>query len=365
MKSKDHQNGVKLNNRVIYILSVFDPTNYGNRLQACALESTVRSMTSKEVVSIDSRRPKRKSGLIKLAADLHRSLLDLKKISLARKKLFTKFQRDYCSRVIEIPENEICDIDGPVIIGSDQCWNPGWGIGACEFGAQCAFGVEKKMAYAASFGVNLEEILPSWRERYSIWLKSIDSIGVREFAGAEIVRVLSGQDAEVVLDPTMLMDVERWSQIERRPNIKGINGGFCLKYVLGVDGAATDIVNRCVREGLDLIDLTDSNLAVGPSEFVWLIHHSTLVCTDSFHATVFSLLFHKRFVIYEREGSAANMSSRFDTLNELFGINRNRSGLSCFDEDAVDNYDWTLFEQKLNIHRDHSLTWLNNSLERL
>ena len=125
----------------------------------------------------------------------------------------------------------------------------------------------------------------------------IKDIGVREFAGAQIVRELTGRDVKVVLDPTMLQTAKWWSEIEERPIIPGIDleGPFCLKYVLGDDTASAKIAERCGRDGLGLVDLTDIHLPVGPAEFVWLIHHSALVCTDSFHATVFSLLFHRPF----------------------------------------------------------------------
>lgn len=348
----------------IYILSIFDPTNYGNRLQACALEATVAFLSNKEVLSVDCRRPVPKRGLVKILADLNRARIESKKISVERKRRFRAFQDAHCAPVVEIAESDVHSIDGSVVIGSDQCWNPGWGLGASEFGAQCAVGVDKKMAYAASFGIGMSDMSEEWGRRYSEWLSGIEDIGVREFAGAEIVHELTGRDARVVLDPTMLQTAKWWSEIEERPIIQSVDldRPFCLKYVLGDDAASTKIAERCDRDGLGLVDLTDAHLPVGPAEFVWLIHHSALVCTDSFHATVFSLLFHRRFVVYERQGNAGNMSSRFDTLDVLFGINSNRAGMDCFDERRVDGFDWTGFERALEEKRSDSITWLRDGL---
>lgn len=291
-----------MNDRQIYILSIFDPTNYGNRLQACALEAAVASLTGKEVLSVDCRRPVSKRGVFKIMADLNRVRIESKKAPAERRRRFRVFQDEYCAPVVEIAERDVRSITGPVVIGSDQCWNPGWGLGASKFGAQCAVGVDKKMAYAASFGIGMSDMPEEWGRRYSEWLGGIKDIGVREFAGAQIVRELTGRDVKVVLDPTMLQTAKWWSEIEERPIIPGIDleGPFCLKYVLGDDTASAKIAERCGRDGLGLVDLTDIHLPVGPAEFVWLIHHSALVCTDSFHATVFSLLFHRPFVIYER-----------------------------------------------------------------
>ena len=355
-----------MNDRQIYILSIFDPTNYGNRLQACALEATVAFLTDKKVFSVDCRRPTPKRGIAKVIADCNRARIELRKAPIARRRCFRSFQTAPCAPVVEISESDIRSIDVPVVIGSDQCWNPGWGLGASEFGAQCAVGVDKRMAYAASFGICLSDMTEEWRRRYSEWLGGIETIGVREFAGAQIVRELTGRNAKVVLDPTMLQTAEWWSEIEERPIIPGVelDRPFCVKYVLGDDAASSKIAERCNRDGLELVDLTNAHLPVGPAEFVWLIHHSALVCTDSFHATVFSLLFHRRFVIYERQRNAGNMSSRFDTLDTLFGINSNRSGMGCFDERCVDEFDWAGFERELDERRGDSIAWLHDGLVR-
>lgn len=360
-------NGVVLRDNPIYILSIYDPTNYGNRLQACALEGAVAAMTGGKVLAIDGRRPTRKRGIAKVLADFRRHALDVKKTSSARLKKFEEFQSAHCATVVEIPEDEICAVDGPVVIGSDQCWNPEWGLGSCETGAQCAVGVEKKISYAASFGIRLDDISTEWRDRYAGWLPEIEHIGVRELAGAEIVGALTGHGAKVVLDPTMLQNAEWWSEREKRPVIPGVSldDPYCLKYVLGDDGASVNIANRCAKEGLGLVDLTDMGLAVGPSEFVWLIRHSDLVCTDSFHATVFSLLFHRRFLVYERQGGSSSMGSRFDTLDAMFGINANRVEAGEFDEARAMAFDWAEFERRLELRRRDSAEWLENALSDL
>ena len=75
-----------MNDRQIYILSIFDPTNYGNRLQACALEAAVASLTGKEVLSVDCRRPVSKRGVFKIMADLNRVRIESKKAPAERRR---------------------------------------------------------------------------------------------------------------------------------------------------------------------------------------------------------------------------------------------------------------------------------------
>lgn len=347
-----------------YILSIFDPTNFGNRLQACALENVISSLTNRTVYSIDNRRPKRRFGVIRTIANLRRIFIELRKESFFRRRLFINFQKEHCAHVIEVPEDEISDISAPIVIGSDQCWNPWWGSGSCELGAQCAVGVKHKIAYAASFGVRYADMPDAWKARYSKWLPMIDCVAVREFASAEIVEKLTGVNPPVVLDPTMLKTADWWSTIEEKPKGLGssIANSYCLKYVLGDDEASKSISDLCASNGYHLIDLKKRSLKVGPAEFIWLIRHATIVCTDSFHATVFSLLFHTPFIIYERQGDEVDMSSRFDTLNVLFGIDANRYSSPCFDPSAVFHFDWDRFEERLNTYRIKSYNWLKQSL---
>ncbi|MFR2767096.1 MAG: polysaccharide pyruvyl transferase family protein [Thomasclavelia sp.] len=62
----------------------------------------------------------------------------------------------------------------------------------------------------------------------------------------------------------------------------------------------------------------------GPSEFLYLIHHAKLVCTDSFHACVFSILFDTQFYVFERENEIISMNSRIDTLLRKFDLEEHR-----------------------------------------
>lgn len=232
---------------------------------------------------------------------------------------FPSFQDEYCAPVVEIAERDVRSIAWSRRDRLRSMLEPRVGIGCSKFGAQCAVGVDKKMAYASSASACRTCLSGVGATPNGLAESRTSVFGVH---GAQIVRELTGRDVKVVLDPTMLQTAKWWSEIEERPIIPGIDleGPFCLKYVLGDDTASAKIAERCGRDGLGLVDLTDIHLPVGPAEFVWLIHHSALVCTDSFHATVFSLLFHRPFVIYERRGNAGNMSSRFDTLHALFGI---------------------------------------------
>ena len=90
--------------------------------------------------------------------------------------------------------------------------------------------------------------------------------------------------------------------------------------------------------------------------------HSELVCTDSFHASVFALLHHKPLAIFERVSADADMSSRFDTLCANFGLVGHRSSEDSFGEDAIFAADWDDVEARLAKLRDASQAWLKSAL---
>ena len=126
---------------------------------------------------------------------------------------------------------------------------------------------------------------------------------------------------------------------------------------------AKRIEQMAYNHGLRVVDAMDSSLAIGPSEFVWLIAHSELVCTDSFHASAFAMLHHKPLAIFEREGGGPDMLSRFDTLCEMFGLVGHRSSEDCFGEQAIFDTDWEEFETRLKEQRAASVEWLTAAID--
>ena len=245
------------------------------------------------------------------------------------------------------------------VIGSDQVWNPDF-----DFNSELEYlpmvPQQKKIAYAASFGVG--EISAN-RERTAELLDGIKSISVREEAGAEIVRDLTGREVPVVLDPTLLLGPADWEKVSVKPRKVDRSVPYVFKYVLGDDVNDKRIAALAASRGLEVIDVMDDSLAVGPSEFVWLIAHSELVCTDSFHASVFALLHHRPLAIFERVSADADMSSRFDTLCSNFGLVGHRSSEESFGEDAIFGTDWDDVDARLASLRNTSLSWLEGALD--
>lgn len=210
------------------------------------------------------------------------------------------------------------------VVGSDQVWNPYFGDLKNNFLSFAPF--EKRIAYAAS--IASPDIPEEKVELYRQGLKGMKWISMREQEGANTVKQFTGRDVPVVVDPTMLLTPDDWRQVSRQP--AWYHGDdYILTYFLGKRPNAA-IQQVASKSGLPVVNLLDENVyehyVTGVDEFIWAIEHASLIYTDSFHGTVFSILFQKPFVVCNRvgEGCTSKMSSRIDTLLSYFSLEGRR-----------------------------------------
>lgn len=243
-----------------------------------------------------------------------------------------------------------------IIIGSDQIWNPYF-----PFSSDADYIPElniKKIAYAASFGVDkIEE--ESLRDHIIQLLNGIEKISMREYSGVELIGELTGRKAEIVIDPTLLINKEIWLNIMKRPGF-ALPKEYLLKYMLGESNGYIDEISK--EYNCSIIDLQDKELPVGPCEFIYLIKNAKIVCTDSFHASVFSFIFGKPFVIFERISDDKDMSSRLETLCKMFGLWDRRFCSEDFKHEDILTIDYNQAYNTLDILREESGKYLKNAL---
>ena len=328
----------------VAILTITDGANYGNRLQNYALQETIKNLGF-EVETIKRKTFRDKTGIARV--------IELVKMVVKRcfgknynyyyeqrRKKFSAFNDKYIKFSTEVIGNNIAleglnDKFDYFVCGSDQVWNARIPIvkeDLSNYLASFASG-EKRIAYAASFGTS--DIPEEDSVLFKKQLELFKAIGLRETDGLNIVQRLTGRmDAEVVLDPTMLLSAEEWSRIAKRPSFVKENAPYIVTYFLGgrnqnITEYVTCLANksRCDVYNLEnefrADDIDDINVyKADPQEFVWLIKNAEYVLTDSFHATVFSILFHKKFRVFERKEceQGNNMSSRITTLLGYFGL---------------------------------------------
>ena len=162
---------------------------------------------------------------------------------------------------------------------------------------------------------------------------------MRERTAAKIVEKMTGdKDVEVLADPTLLISADEWALLEKRPtkfdNIDGKK--YIINFFLGgMDEIWKNEIQKIADKYdyaiLNLLDKKDSFYNSDPAEFLYLINNAKLVCTDSFHASVFSFIFNKPFVVFKRRGGENYMYSRIQNLMNTFKLNNrefNDSGLT-------------------------------------
>lgn len=260
-----------------------------------------------------------------------------------------------------------------VVVGSDQVWTP-MSLPNRFFNLLFVDDSVRKVAYASSFGVS--EIPSFQRKATGTYLDRFYRIGVREQRGKEIVEKLSHQKAKVVADPTMLLNREEWEQ-EIANVHTATNEPYIFCYFLGTNQVARKAANELkAKTGYKIITIRhmdeyvpedelfgdEAPYAVDPNDFVRYISCASYVCTDSFHCTVFSILFHRQFMTFYRfaEGCKTGRNSRINSLFNLLGL---EDRLYIGDISYISkNIDYDKVETRLENLRKSSIEFLKDSL---
>lgn len=219
------------------------------------------------------------------------------------------------------------------ICGGDQIWND-WGTwhytkGLDIYTLDFVPNEIEKFSYAPSVPLNCPK--RDFSQKLGQGIKKLDSISVRERSSVPLIEKLAGKKAEVVVDPVLLLNREQWDEEIVRPKI---DGKYMVCYLLGEGKLNRQSVQKLAKRlGLSLvtfphiaevneddIDFGDiQDYTSGPAEFVGLISGAEMVVTDSFHAAVFSMIYHKPFYVLERttKVGGSSMGSRLtDFLSE-------------------------------------------------
>lgn len=219
-----------------------------------------------------------------------------------------------------------------VIVGSDQLWLPS-NIEADYYTLNWVPDNVPKIAFSTSFGTSF---LPKKNQAMaSQFLHRFQAISVREETGRQMIKDYAGLDVPVVSDPTLLFNGEDWMCIQKKKPI--ISGKYILCYFLGNNKEDRQFAKR-LREhtGYKIVALlhldeyikADTQYAdetpfdIGPGELLNLIRNAQYIVTDSFHGSVFSIIYKKTFFTSRRvrkEGILCT-NNRLDSLFDKLGI---------------------------------------------
>jgi hypothetical protein len=216
------------------------------------------------------------------------------------------------------------------IVGSDQVWNPDWIENTINQVKAYFLGFggvgKKRIAYAASFGK--ERVSDGFIKEITPLLKRFDYVSVREKSGLDICRQC-GVKAEWVPDPTMLLSVNDYRALYTNESMPRIEEPYCFLYMLGntCDFSIKTIYDWAKKRGIEIIYVS-GNLQYDKYEkmyttipkWLYYIDNAEYVITNSFHGTLFSLMFQKRFGVISLTERYIGMNSRFDSLFETSEI---------------------------------------------
>ena len=363
------------------IMTWYQHKNYGTTLQAAALVQVVKNL-GYEVYGIDyySKGYDRETFLEKILSfqrikeGVHNSLYIKKygrSIDPKRDSRFNCFIESYIPMTQKAQTSSqlyrLNDYFDAFICGSDQIWSPN------EFNSKYYLDFvsddEKKIAYAPSFGVC--QITCSYiKDEIGKHVAKIKNLSVREEHAKKMLSDYYGIESEIVLDPTLLLNSTQWNCFASSEHYE--NKSFLLCYFLGENENYWGVVEKIAKDyqleiciipvhSKDYLrDYTILN-GVGPSEFISSIKRAKIVCTDSFHGTVFSIIYNKEFLVFNRFDDR-NPKSQNSRIHSILSILDLRERLYQGNIPRFSNYQWDSVNEKLELLRKESKSFLENSL---
>lgn len=368
----------------IGIITWFTGPNYGTNLQAIALQYYLRkkgyevniinyevppSKSQKERKSILKKiiyQPKKyaiKYALNKYAND----------ITSRNRKLTNAVKRNciLTSKITNIRQLiDICNSFELLICGSDQIWNPNW---YDRFYFADYDGLRtRRISYAPSMGVNAipDDVVQKIKRSIS----NFATISVREVKAADLLEAYTTSRPTVVVDPTLLLSDTEWNELfEKRKKEKEM---YILAFFLNDEKAHLKATRNFAKKhsyklilvpykGMTYLKNADIRADVGLEDLLDLIRNAEYVITDSFHITVFSIIYKKQFFTFQRFKEDAFTSENVRITNLLKQANLNER-LIPYQSVRIAELDDISYENHISRLRDEvekSKDFLNKAIE--
>ena len=248
-----------------------------------------------------------------------------------------------------------------IVVGSDQVWRPKYNKSHIEDKfLGFAEGLElKRVAYAASFGVDQWTFTPEQTDRCGHLLKQFDAVSVRENSAVNLCRDHFGVDAQQALDPTLLLEAKDYQEIIDSSWDAG--EPYLAVYCLDVTPVKREFFGRLARERGLRVRFFSAGIQAELTIEQWLamFSHAEMLVTDSFHGTVFSILFGKEFYTLRNHNRG---NARISGLLEMLGLESRMLSDEEPDESVSRDIDWQDVYSRLDNERRQSMAFLSSSL---
>lgn len=375
------------------ILNVQHADNYGAVLLAYALQTEIEYL-GYNAESIDFRPTGvhhsfihksfeilKQDGCFQLFRQLQKKILyhhktDAKVLN-ARKKAFSDFRERYLNRskvYHNVTDDRPLEYD-IYVVGSDVIWKPARVISKTESDAYFLNFTEglpcKRIAYAASIGTDDNDVLRPLQDKIKNMIRKFDSISLREKTSVPFIRSLYEKNVTWCIDPTMFFNADFYNKLslESKHSTSLIADNYIYLYVLGDNKQAYLMANRlshiwnipviCDAPSPQLVDNVALNVQIdGPLEFLNRIKKAKVVITDSFHGTVFSIIFHKDFYTFSRGKISIRMQNLLERLRLINRyVNSEKQATQQFMPVEYGNVDYII-----NNWKEESIIFLKDAL---
>lgn len=367
--------------------------NYGGNLQAFALHKILIKL-GHEPILLDYRKEGERKNIIRRIGSKVKGFAFPQKnnegvfyFSLSEKNSINIFHNEFINSYInksrplynEIELKSFVNKSSPdaVIVGSDQVWRPKYTPNIRPFFLSFLNGNSKtkKISYAASFGVDSWEFTSEELRECKELIQQFDSVSVRESLGVEMCETFFSTHAEHVLDPTLLLTSYDYISIFNKKKLPD-NNGKIFSYILDSDNQKNNFMDKLssffnkdvfttypskhIKTEAKISNMAEFQY---PSVEAWLksFYDADFVVTDSFHGTVFSILFNKPFVSICNKDRG---SARFQSLLAVFSLEeRLVRDVAEVDVEFLNSpIDFSLVNEKLESLRNRSLQFLSDAL---
>lgn len=330
--------------KTIGIITYHHYYNYGTMLQALALQEKVEQLGYQaELIDFKQDNSLSRYEMLKLRIKRmpvyikerkkYRALADSREKIKEKNELFEQFYKTYLhvgkkkyTTTQQLMENPPV-YDG-YVVGSDQTWNPFVANSPEAFFLPFVENKSKKGSYGPSLAV--KALSDEKEKEYRKKLSNFSFLSCREQDGAQLLSRITQKEVKCVLDPTLLLSAKEWGkycefEIPKEP--------YILVYFLGEKSEHRRAVEKIQKlTNWKIISLPAAYLEMenndykkvwgGPKEFLSLIRGAALICTDSFHGTMFSINFQRNFFSFCKSSDSEESSenSRLYSALNIFGL---------------------------------------------
>ncbi|MGF2082639.1 polysaccharide pyruvyl transferase family protein [Enterococcus casseliflavus] len=360
---------------MIGILTFQKTTNYGALLQMWALYKKIEELGyDSEIIQYKNEAVENREEMFILKDLSFKKLAKFLLIGYSnyrKHKIFDAFiEREIKMSKEKFDKTNISMINNiyeKIIVGSDQVWNYSLSGNDFNYFLQFIESDEKINSYAASFGVSSIENYPNLNE-ISEQLKRFNNISTRELEGRDIIKLSSGVEAEVVLDPTFLISKEDWSEFADGSNLNLQNEKYILLYLIQDRKNTLREVKKFAKKNnlkIKYINISpyrergiENIRTASPEDFINLISNAELILTGSYHGIVLSLNLNKNLAI-QTNINKLNYNSRINTIISTFKLEKH---LYTGNFETIFDIDYENFNQILLNEKKKSINFLENIL---